>query len=148
MFLRILSPMDFDENSLAALEYAAAFSRQPGTTLYLLHVVSTDPLHLQQEIEQTTEDEWAAERVARERLHKSAQERLGDCIHYEILVRTGEAVPMILETAVDVEADLIVLSTHGRRGIARIFRGSVAEMVVRESVCPVLSIRGRKGARA
>ena len=144
LFLRILTPIDFDENSLAALEYAAAFARQPGATLYLLHVVELDPLHLQKEIAPMTKNEWAAEGIAKERLHKIAQERLGNTIRYEILVRVGEAAPVILEIAEHVEAQVIVMATHGRTGLSHFFLGSVAERVVREAFCPVLTIPGRQ----
>lgn len=144
LFLRILAPVDFDENSLAALEYAAAFARNPGATLYLLHVVELDPLHLQKEIAPLTRNEWAAEGIAKERLHTIAQERLDNTIHSEILVRVGEAAPVILATAEDVEAQVIVMATHGRTGLSHFFLGSVAERVVREACCPVLTIPGRQ----
>jgi universal stress protein A len=144
LFLRILAPVDFDENSLAALEYAAAFARKPNATLYLLHVVELDPLHLQKEIAPITKNEWAAEGIAKERLHKIAQERLGDTINYEIWIRVGEAAPVILATAEDVEAQVIVMATHGRTGLSHFFLGSVAERVVREAFCPVLTIPRRQ----
>lgn len=142
VFLRILSPVDFDDNSLAALDYAAFFARQPGAMLYLLHVVQTDPVHLQEELQHTTTNEWLAERVATERLNAIAQEKLGDHIRYEVRVRTGEPAPLILDTAMDVEAQLIVMATHGRSGLSHLFLGSVAERVVREAMCPVLTVRG------
>ena len=144
LFLRILTPIDFEENSLTALEYAATFARQPGATLYLLHVVELDPLHLQKEIEPTTKNEWAAEGTAKERLHQIAQERVGNTIRYEVLVHVGEAAPVILATAEDVEAQIIVMATHGRTGLSHFFLGSVAERVVRKALCPVFTIPGQQ----
>ena len=146
VFLRILSPVDFDDNSLAALDYAACFARHPGAMLYLLHAVQTDPVHLQEEMQQTTTNEWLAERVATERLTAIAQEKLGAHIRYEVRVRTGEPAPLILDTAMDVEAQLIVMATHGRSGLSHFFLGSVAERVVREAMCPVLTVRGQRVA--
>jgi nucleotide-binding universal stress UspA family protein len=49
-----------------------------------------------------------------------------------------------LQTAEELKADLIVLGTHGRRGISRALLGSVAEMIVRASPTPVLTVRGKK----
>jgi nucleotide-binding universal stress UspA family protein len=56
--------------------------------------------------------------------------------------RTGRAADAILALAAEVEADLIVVGTHGRRGVDRLLVGSVAERVVREARCPVLVARG------
>jgi len=84
--------------------------------------------------------QWA-EKVSREKLQKIAQERLHGGIHHEILTRVGDAAKSILETAEEVGAELIVMATHGRTGISHFFLGSVAERVVREALCPVLTIR-------
>ena len=83
---------------------------------------------------------WA-EQVAKEKLQEIAQKHLGGGIGYEILTRVGGAAEGILETAKAVGAELTVLATHGRAGLAHFFLGSVAEQVVREASCPVLTIR-------
>src|SRR5213593_2410046 len=79
LFLRILSPVDFHENSLFALEYAAQFARQYDATVYLLHVIPTDELHLHREVYRPAEGGGAdvrwAEKVSKEKLHELAQER-------------------------------------------------------------------------
>lgn len=142
MFLKILSPVDFNDNSLTALDYAAVFARQPGAQLYLLHVVQTDAGHLQQELQHATTNEWLAESIAKDRLKLIALDKFGESIHYEVLVRTGEPVQTILNTAMDIEAHLIVMATHGRLRFSHFFLGSVTERVVREASCPVLTIRG------
>ncbi len=147
-FHAILSPVDLDENSLSALEYAPYFAQQAKARLYLLYVIPPDELHLLPELYHRDQSGGAdlvwAEKTAKEMLHEIARERLNGGIRYEILTRVGGPAPMILEVAEDVEADLIVLTTHGRHGMARFLRGSVAETVVRESVCPVLIIRRRE----
>jgi nucleotide-binding universal stress UspA family protein len=72
LFLRILSPVDFHGNSLAALEYAAQFARQYDATIYLLHVIPTDGLHLHREVYHPAEGGGAdvhwAEKVSKEKL--------------------------------------------------------------------------------
>jgi len=145
MFLRILSPVDFHENSLAALQYTAQFARQYDATVYLLHVIPTDELHLHREVYRPTEGGGAdirwAEKVSKENLQAIAQKHLSGGIRHEILTRVGDAAKSILETAEEVGAELIVMATHGRTGIAHFFLGSVAEQVVREAPCPVLTIR-------
>jgi len=145
VFLRILSPVDFHENSLAALEYAAQFARQYDATVYLLHVIPTAELHLHREVYRPTEGGGAdvhwAKKVSKEKLQEIAQQYLSGGIRHEILTRLGDAAKSILEAAEEVGAELIVMATHGRTGIAHFFLGSVAEQVVREAPCPVLTIR-------
>jgi universal stress protein A len=145
LFLRILSPVDFHENSLVALECAAQFARQYDATIYLLHVIPTDELHLHREVYRPAEGGGAdvrwAEKVATEKLHELARERLSGGVRHEILTRVGDAAKSILETADEVGAELIVMATHGRTGLSHFFLGSVAERVVREASCPVLTVR-------
>jgi nucleotide-binding universal stress UspA family protein len=58
-----------------------------------------------------------------------------------VVLRTGDARDLILHGCEDVQADLIVMGTHGRRGLRRALLGSVAEAIVRTAPCPVLTVR-------
>jgi nucleotide-binding universal stress UspA family protein len=62
----------------------------------------------------------------------------------QVLVKTGDARDVINETAKQLGIDLIVMGTHGRRGISRALLGSVAENVVRTAPCAVLTVRLRE----
>jgi nucleotide-binding universal stress UspA family protein len=64
----------------------------------------------------------------------------------EKLRRDGPSVPTILKTAQELKADLIVMGTHGRTGIGRLFLGSVAEEVIRKAPCPVMTVKADKPA--
>jgi universal stress protein A len=57
-----------------------------------------------------------------------------------VMLETGDATPVITDTAQHVGADLIVMGTHGRTGVTRFLLGSIAETVVRKAHCPVLVI--------
>ena len=59
----------------------------------------------------------------------------------KVLLRTGDARDVINQTAKELDADLITMGTHGRRGVTRAILGSVAETVVRSAPCPVLTVR-------
>src|SRR5215510_13564080 len=89
LFLRILSPVDFHENSLIALEYAAQFARQYDATVSLLHVIPTDEMHLHREVYRPEKGGGAdirwAEKVSKEKLQEIAQERLKGGIRNELL---------------------------------------------------------------
>ena len=144
-FRKIVCPVYLDETSPQTLAYARHFAQLGDATISLLHVVPTDELHLLRKVYQPDKSGGAdistAERVAREHLEAIAQEHLGDS-RYEILTQfNSNPAAGILEAQKETDADLVVMSSHGRTGLAHLILGSVAERVVRESVCPVLTVR-------
>lgn len=144
-FRKIVCPVYLDETSPQTLSYARHFAQLGDGTIYLLHVVPTDELHLLRKVYQPDKSGGAdistAERVAREQLEALAQEHFSDT-NYAILTQfNSNPAAGILEAQKEVGADLVVMSSHGRTGFAHLILGSVAERVVREAVCPVLTIR-------
>jgi nucleotide-binding universal stress UspA family protein len=137
-FKRILSPVDFDDNSLSALEVGAQIARQNDGTVLLFHVV---PMMIAPTGMPVYVDIYKGqEETAKEKLRQIAGRHLQG-IKYELLTHTGEPAGAILRTAKRSAADVIVMATHGRRGFSRVMLGSVAEMVLREAPCPVLCVR-------
>jgi nucleotide-binding universal stress UspA family protein/predicted transcriptional regulator len=136
-YRRILNPVDFDENSMAATETAAQFARQNDGTVFLLHVT---PIVIQPERMPVYVDIYKGqEDVAREKLRAVARERLQG-VKFELVIRSGDPAGTILRAEKRLAADLVVMATHGRRGFSRVFLGSIAEVVLRESTCPVLTV--------
>jgi len=139
IFTRILCPVDL-EHSFIALDFAIRLAHQNGARLYVLNVVAI-PISAA-ELTSTADKEPFWEVATRKRLELMAEEKLvGVADGYELLTRSGEPAAGILMAQADIGADLIVMATHGRTGISHFFVGSVAERVVRESSCPVLTIR-------
>jgi nucleotide-binding universal stress UspA family protein len=137
-FRRILSPIDFDDNSFAALDVAAHIARDNDGVVLLAHVI---PLIIVPTGTQIYVDLYKGqEDVACTKLEEIAQRRLRG-VKYEILAKMGEPAGTILNLARGHAADLIVMATHGRRGFSRVLLGSVAEMVLRSASCPVLNVR-------
>ena len=64
----------------------------------------------------------------------------------QAVLRTGDARDSIIQAAEELHADLIVMGTHGRRGVSRALLGSIAETVVRSAPCPVLTVRNEPAA--
>jgi universal stress protein A len=138
LFRKVLCPIDFSEHSLTALEVALKVVQQNDAALYLLNVapmpagaagfqpVPMDPYPI-------------VEKDRREQLEKLAQERIPATVRCKTIVTTGDPAEQVLETARDLDADLIVMGTHGRKGLGHLVLGSVAERVVRESPIPVLT---------
>ncbi len=137
IFNKILCPVDFD-HSLDALDFALKLARQNDAKLCVLNVapIPIGAAELTSGLEQPF---W--EVTAKARLELIAKQKLVNTVEYELITRSGDASAGILTAAVEEHIDLIVMSTHGRSGISHFFLGSVAERVVREASCPVLTIR-------
>lgn len=140
---RILVPVDFSDCSLDALEYAAAVAQRAQAAVMLLHVMEpvsygldfTAPLRAEREHEREVLTQRLAGLVA-------ALEAAN--VKSESLVRGGLPRDSILEAARAWSADLIVMGTHGRRGLSHALYGSVVESVLRKSHCPILTVRSPK----
>jgi nucleotide-binding universal stress UspA family protein len=132
MIERILVPVDFSTQSLRALDDAVEFSLPYEAQLIIMNVVERATF----ELPPAKEMEAAAAKLAQ------IQGRVrGRGIHCRTLVRSGVPYKTIIDEANKIKANLIVISTHGRSGLAEFLIGSVAERVVRGSLCPVLVIR-------
>jgi nucleotide-binding universal stress UspA family protein len=134
---RILVATDFSDQASKALEWARTFAGALGAKLVLLHVINIfslaetgcvmagiDPLHLVREQAQRYMDEV-------KRLVPDA----------ETLIREASPRPTIVEAALELDCQMIIMGTHGRSGLAHLLLGSVAEYVVRNSKVPVLTVR-------
>jgi nucleotide-binding universal stress UspA family protein len=139
IFSRILCPIDFERDSMEALELAAQLAKQNSATVYLLTVIGA-PTGATELPPVPLDPNPSLEAICRRRLEAIAQEKLAGVSH-EIFVASGNAAPQILKLTAEQGIDLIVMGTHGRTGVKRFLLGSAAERVVRESPVPVLTIR-------
>lgn len=142
LFTKVLCPVSFDDNSIAAVEVARELAQGKDATIYLLHVVPAPPIPAtpipMEPFPQTEHD-------ARAKLQELAQKHLEGKVKYEIVARSGDPARVVIGVVEEVGADSIVMATHGRKGVSHFFLGSVAERVVRESPRPVLTVRGAAG---
>lgn len=139
-FKKILCPVQFDDPEFVALGLTRQIAGEAGGTVYLLHVVPIIPAIGEPETGVTVHAR--AEDDARKRLLETAEKQLAG-LKCEVMTRVagpGETAKAVLEAARDVDADLIVMKTHGRQGIAHFIMGSVAEQVVRQAHCAVLTL--------
>ena len=149
----ILAPTDFSAHAVAALRYAAGLAERLGATLHLLHVLP-DVVPTAPDLVAGVPDlmvapalppDYYAETEAESRaaLGRALDPSWGDVPSLETAVRRGDPVGALAEYATERAIDLIVISTHARSGLGHMLLGSVAERIIREAPCPVLTIRDR-----
>ncbi|RMH17320.1 MAG: universal stress protein [Acidobacteria bacterium] len=143
----ILMPTDFSSCANAALDCAIFLAEQYDARLTLLHVLvlhEEDPADPAYHFPDGEELVARLRRVARGELRGLIDRRGGlpALDLHEVTVRGVAPAPEIVGYASEHHSDLIVIGTHGRRGLRRFLLGSVAEEVVRLAPCPVLTVRG------
>ncbi|MGO9056966.1 MAG: universal stress protein [Candidatus Binataceae bacterium] len=143
-YKRILCPIDFDNNSLAALDAAVGLALEADGVVYVLHVVPM--IVLGPETGGYIELYDMQTQAARTQLEAIARRKLSSVKH-ELLIAVGEPAGAILSSTKRLNPDLVVMATHGRKGLAHMFLGSVAERVLRECSKPVLTVRPAPGAK-
>ena len=133
---KIIAATDFSDTAAQALRYALHFARLDGAQVQVAHV-----------------DEGSGRSEARDAsLQEQVREWMEDLVastdvQVSPTVLRGEDVARALnQYAAEIAADLIVIGTHGRRGLRRLVMGSVAEGVVQKATRPVLTVREREGA--
>lgn len=135
----ILVPTDFSPTSTAALPFALTLARIYGATLLAYHVIPPEPLEpvVTDRLPEQDDRGWEE---ARQNLTEFAHERsIGD-IPVHCLLERGDLVDALPAVIHDREIDLVVLGTHGRRGVSKLVLGSEAEKIYRSSPCPVLTV--------
>lgn len=150
MYSKILVAVDGSETSTHALQQAIELARSLSATLRMVHVVDMSWLPIESEMPIEIGDISAARRDIGEKIIAAARETARN--------RGFEAEAALIETETPVErvaeaiakevarwpADLVVLGTHGRRGLQRLMLGSVAEQIARLSPAPVLLVPSSK----
>ena len=140
----ILAPTDFSEHAAAALKYACGLAEKLGATLHVLHVLpDVVPAGPDLMLAPALPPEYYAEteKESRAALEKILDPAWGKPAGVKTAVVWGSAVDRVVEYAEDEKVDLLVVATHGRTGLSHALLGSIAELIIRRSPCPVLTIR-------
>jgi nucleotide-binding universal stress UspA family protein len=140
---RILCPVDFSDHSRRALDHAIAIARWYKSTVTVLHVlppasvaalvpgpVGFDPIVLPP----LDRDQLLADVKAFAAMESAPG------VTMDAVVREGRTAGEVLDQATAMQADLLVIGTHGRSGFERLFLGSVADKVLRKATCPVMTV--------
>jgi len=148
MFKRILVAIDGSDTADQALQEAIKLAREMRAQLRIVHAVDTVNVNLDTEFPEPLEFSNAMIKGGQEILREAEAEAKKSGVAIEshlIKIDTlGIRIPEAIATDADAwSADLIVICTHGRKGLSRLFLGSVAEGLVRVATKPVLLIRGK-----
>jgi len=142
---KILCPTDFSENSEHALKYALTLATLSQAELRLFHVVEPITYPQSTKLFEPVLDEVEL-MMKMEAAFQTQLENQVSALKEEYPKITGKLVKgntflEIIQAARDESVDIIVMGTHGRTGLAHVLIGSVAEKVVREAPCPVLTVK-------
>ena len=146
-FGRILVPIDTEPSSLVALEMAKKLALELGAKLHIVHVIPAVPVPLGDPVGAFTAFDYAGLaktfEVAGDQAVQQAMEATKELQPTRTLLyaNTERIENLLVQTARDVHADLIVMTTHARSGLDRLLLGSVAQGVVHRSSVPVLLMR-------
>ncbi len=141
---KILVPIDFSETSTKALPYAAAIAEKFKAEVTLIHVTEAPPVLGGFDYVPSADLEARSKQAAEELLARVQREAFGENIYTDAIVRAGTPFHEITKAASRLEADLIILTTHGRTGLKHAVLGSTAERIVRYATCPVLVVRDKE----
>lgn len=144
LFKTVLHPTDFSPLSEYAFHVACSLARDYGARLVLLHVKPSEVIVGEMyPIPGDPAETWEVLRQQLERLRPA-----DPSVRVAYVLKEGEPVTEILQTAQETHGDLIVMGTHGRTGVGRLLMGSVAESVLRRAPCPVLTVKAPPSAHA
>jgi nucleotide-binding universal stress UspA family protein len=135
---RILVATDFSPQAELALEWALRAREKLGASLVLLHVIDIFSLA---ELSCHAVGGDPLLPMLRDEAKRNMQDWQARVPNAQTVIREGSPRPVIVEAAVELECQMIVMGTHGRSGLAHLLLGSVAEYVVRYSKVPVLTVR-------
>ncbi len=140
---RILVPIDFSDCSLDALEYGALVAQRCKASIRILHVLEPVSYGLDFTLPHVAKRD--ADRTAiTKRLSDLTAALTSSGLVSDCVISGGLPADSILNAALAPDVGLIVMGTHGRRGLSHALFGSVAEFVLRKSSCPVLTVRSPK----
>jgi nucleotide-binding universal stress UspA family protein len=139
----ILVPTDFSVLSCEAFSWATLLAKELKANIVIVHVISAKAA---EEMTARPGNPWESvleqeDTAMVESFQSCLRSDIGQTVETQTLVEVGPAAEKIIEAAKEKDADLIVMATHGRTGLSHALMGSVAEKVVRKSLCPVLTIR-------
>lgn len=151
---KILVPIDFSDTSRAALSFALQFAAEQGAELHLLHVEAGLDREVQTRIEDAPDETVIEDAIAFDEnaLREAAELERKRCaeagkelapVPIQVRVTGGKWIDVALQMVDELQLDLIVTATHGRKGLRGLLWGSVSEQLVNKAPCSVFIVKPR-----
>jgi universal stress protein A len=141
LFNKILCPTDFSDLSAQAIKKSAALSVMMGAELYIAHIIIQQMADIYGMSIQSDYTGKGIVGIAEEKVREFTDSYISD-INYEAIVKNDIHIYTgLLEIVEDKKIDLIIMATHGRKGLKRRLLGSATEAVIRHADCSVLALR-------
>jgi nucleotide-binding universal stress UspA family protein len=139
---KLLFACDLTENASKILPYVLSLAEKYDSQIYLIHVVHDLQRWGNFFIPHSSTELYQKEAMegAEKALNRACEEDLKECQNFKKILVSGDPASKILEAIESEGIDMVVLGTHGRKGLEHVVFGSVAENVVRKSPVPVLSV--------
>ena len=141
-FHRILVATDFTPASEPALAQAIEMAKGDGGELLIAHAYQPPNAPQAQSVATGVYEEWVRNLSdgVEEKLEPLVARARKEGVHAEPLILSGPPYEAITQAAAEEAADLVVVGTHGRKGVSKFFLGSVASRVISTAPCPVLTV--------
>jgi nucleotide-binding universal stress UspA family protein len=143
---KILVPVDFSENSTKLLQHAVGMAADSGASIVVMYVVEGIDKYSGLTIPHMSLEEVEKELVqsAKDKMELFLEENLGSSVPHKGVVLNGDVIEQINDYAAKEGVDMIIMGTHGYKGLEKILFGSVAERVIKTAPCPVLTFNPYK----
>jgi nucleotide-binding universal stress UspA family protein len=147
-FKHILASTDLSPESFAAVAYAGHLAKSDGAKLTVVHVPHSTSLAYTDFVPpiDMMNIDTAIEDAARAELEGWVARHLKGLRKVEVVLRGGVTHEVICRLAAEIGASVLVMATHGRKGLGHLLLGSVTERVLRDAPCPVLVVKPPAGS--
>ncbi|MFT5702444.1 MAG: nucleotide-binding universal stress UspA family protein [Desulforhopalus sp.] len=135
---KIVVPVDFLKATDRLVDYAIYMADKLSATAHFIHVINFYPGDAMFGIPYAQQCEENLQMKAKEKMANIITDNKEKCVGCTGEVVRGDPVDKIIECAKEKDSDLIIISTHGAKGLEKIMLGSVAERVLKRAHCPVL----------
>lgn len=137
-------PIDFLRHTDQIVEYAVYMAEKFGAGLKFVHAIEPPQSFADQEFPSLRSYTAEVVKSAKEKMKQLVEQCRNDISGCEGTILEGDIVDTIVQYAQDEEGDLIILGTHGRKGLSKMWLGSVAERVIKSAPCPTLTCKPYK----
>lgn len=143
---KIIVPIDFHKHTDQIIDYAGYIAKKFDAKLHVIHVVESPPTYVGYDYATLGSFEEEVMEHSKKMMQKIIEKNQNTLAGCEEKIIKGDIVNSIIQYTKDVNGDLIIIGTHGRKGLSKMWLGSVAERVIKRAPCPAITCNPYKPA--